>query len=242
VALGGSRAPPSDAAPPYAAPQASSLFCQKVLQRRDVQHRFRQQLLQTPVLVIEAVQTLRVRWVHPAVLRLPAIEGLLADSLPAADLRRRRTALCSRSTPMICASLNPQGSRRSLGVLRRLVRRLSTSAEPRWPAEQEIELWLRPFPFPSGAGSKLRRARLTPVHVIPIKTLSCHRIVTRTFGNGTATVQWRAHESVVTCASCRPRLGYRTASDRKSLLEPLRARPRFVHDWRDPSAQTADER
>jgi hypothetical protein len=32
-------------APPYAAPQASSVFCQKVLQRHDVQHRLRQQLL-----------------------------------------------------------------------------------------------------------------------------------------------------------------------------------------------------
>jgi hypothetical protein len=59
----------------------------------DVHHRFGQQLLQPPVLVLEALQALRVRRPHPAVPRLPAIERLLADPVPAADLRRRRPAL-----------------------------------------------------------------------------------------------------------------------------------------------------
>jgi hypothetical protein len=43
---------------------------------------------------------------QPVVFRLPAIENLLADPLPAADLCRRRPALLFTSTPMICASLN----------------------------------------------------------------------------------------------------------------------------------------
>ena len=47
------------------------------------------------------------RQAHPAILRLPAIEGLLADPVPAADLRRRRPALLLRNTLMICGSLNP---------------------------------------------------------------------------------------------------------------------------------------
>jgi hypothetical protein len=68
-------------------------FCQQVLQRGDVEHRLRQQLLQAPVLALEALQALRVRRAHPPKLRFPAIEGLLADPVSAADLGRRRLAL-----------------------------------------------------------------------------------------------------------------------------------------------------
>jgi hypothetical protein len=49
--------------------------------------------------MLEALQALRVRRAHPAVLRLPAIEGLIADPVPAADLRRRRPALLLTQRP-----------------------------------------------------------------------------------------------------------------------------------------------
>src|SRR6185436_5538908 len=43
-------------------------------------------LLESPVLVLERPEPLRLAHVHPAELRLPAVEGLLADPVAAAKL------------------------------------------------------------------------------------------------------------------------------------------------------------
>src|SRR5690606_11161955 len=47
------------------------------------------QLLQATVLVLEVLQALGLADVHPAELRLPAVEGLLRHPKPPADLLRR---------------------------------------------------------------------------------------------------------------------------------------------------------
>lgn len=85
------KKPPSQSggARPPGGLRARSVFSQKVVQRRDIQHRLRQQLLQPPVLVLQRSQLLGVRHRQATVLGLPALEGLLADSVPAAHLRRR---------------------------------------------------------------------------------------------------------------------------------------------------------
>lgn len=75
-----------------AAPQAISVFCQQVLQRSVVQHRLRQQLLQPPVLILQPLQPLRLRWPHARfdrrwtrdgrLLRLPQEDCSQALSVP----------------------------------------------------------------------------------------------------------------------------------------------------------------
>src|SRR6266700_3657663 len=47
-----------------------------------------------------------IRRTHPAVLRLQAIEGLLADAVTMTHLCRRHSASWSRSTPVVCSSVN----------------------------------------------------------------------------------------------------------------------------------------
>jgi len=74
-------------------------FSQKIVQRRDIQRRFRQELLQPAVLVFQRFERLRVRHLHPAVLRLPAVERLLADPRPPANLRRRTARLLFAQNP-----------------------------------------------------------------------------------------------------------------------------------------------
>jgi hypothetical protein len=45
-------------------------------------------MLQLPVLVLQLLHLLRVATLHPAVLRLPAVVGLLRDPVLSAQLRR----------------------------------------------------------------------------------------------------------------------------------------------------------
>src|ERR1700722_12324581 len=51
------------------------IFCQKLFQRRLVQHRLRQKLLQLAVLLFQRSQTLGVRHLHAAVFGLPGVQG-----------------------------------------------------------------------------------------------------------------------------------------------------------------------
>ena len=89
-----------------AASRASEVFSQGFLQRRHIQHRFRQQLLQLAVLLFQSLQSLGVRDLHPAVARSPIVERRVADPVLAAQLRYRQSCLmCFFTTPMICSSV-----------------------------------------------------------------------------------------------------------------------------------------
>ena len=63
-----------------AAPQASDVFSEDVLERGIIQHRLGQQLLQPPVLILQPLKPLRVRHFHAAVLRFPlnGMDGFLS--------------------------------------------------------------------------------------------------------------------------------------------------------------------
>src|SRR3954462_11877619 len=50
-------------------------------------------MLQLPVLVLQLLHLLRVATLHPAVLRLPAVVGLLRDPVLSAQLRRCQPCL-----------------------------------------------------------------------------------------------------------------------------------------------------
>ena len=58
------------------------LFCEKVLQRRVVQHGIRQKALELRVLVLERPQPLRLRNFHGALLRLPVVDRRLGYAVP----------------------------------------------------------------------------------------------------------------------------------------------------------------
>ena len=74
------RAARSAGSPRRAAPQASDVFSEQVLKRRVIQHRFGQQLLQPPVLILQRLQPPRLRDLQPAVLRFPlnGMDGFLS--------------------------------------------------------------------------------------------------------------------------------------------------------------------
>src|SRR6185437_16351121 len=75
-----------DGRQPRAWRRASEFFCDKVLQRRVVEHRVSQQALQLGVLVLELLEPLGLGDVHAAELRLPGVERRRADPVLAADL------------------------------------------------------------------------------------------------------------------------------------------------------------
>ena len=89
-----------------AALQASSVFCQQILQRGHVEHRFGEKLLQPPVLVLERFQSARLGHLQPAVARLPFVERGRADAMPPTDLPGPRSGLLLAKIAMICSSLN----------------------------------------------------------------------------------------------------------------------------------------
>ena len=70
-----------------------------------MQTQFRHQQLQTPVLVLERLQPLRLRNFHPAILLLPAIKRRRAYPMLTAQIRRLHTSLALLQDPMICCSL-----------------------------------------------------------------------------------------------------------------------------------------
>src|SRR5258705_13235189 len=75
------------------APGASEVFSDQILQGCIVQHLLRQQLLQTPVLVLQRPQTLRIRGFQTAKLGLPFEERRSADPVPPAQVLRLRSRL-----------------------------------------------------------------------------------------------------------------------------------------------------
>ena len=76
---------PSPASLLLAAPQASDVFSEQVLERRVIQHRLGQQLLQPPVLILQRLQPARLRDLQPAVLRFP-LNGMDGSHSPIAKM------------------------------------------------------------------------------------------------------------------------------------------------------------
>src|SRR5436305_14701717 len=63
---------------------ALEVFSEHLLQRRRIEHRLSQQLLELAVLVLERLQLACVGDLHPAEARAPFVEGRIADAvLPA---------------------------------------------------------------------------------------------------------------------------------------------------------------
>lgn len=79
---------------------------QQVLQRRIVEHRFRQKTLELAVLLLQLLQALRIGNRHAAEFRLPVVVGRLRDPVPAAQLCWLRPRLAFFSTPITCSSVN----------------------------------------------------------------------------------------------------------------------------------------
>src|SRR5690606_33806263 len=73
--------------------RASPLSRQHLLHRRDLQQFLRQQALELAVLVLQPPEPPRLAGIHPAILRLPAVEGVAGNAELAADLRRRHSRL-----------------------------------------------------------------------------------------------------------------------------------------------------
>lgn len=78
---------------PLAAARPSPFSPDQLLQRRLVQLRFGQQLLEPGVLLLELTQPLGVRDLHAAVLGLPAINRVLDNAIPARQLADRLAGL-----------------------------------------------------------------------------------------------------------------------------------------------------
>src|ERR1700731_4399992 len=91
-ALCSSLAPPPGERRLLSAPQALTVFSEQVLERRVVQHRLGQQLLQSAILILQGLQPARLRALEPTVLCLPLVEGRVRDAVPATYLWR----LCPR--------------------------------------------------------------------------------------------------------------------------------------------------
>src|SRR3546814_10943409 len=73
-------------------------FFRALAQRRHVEHRFRQQLFQLPVLVLVALQTTGVGNLHPAIAESPIVEGRVADLVLLARSEERRGGKACVST------------------------------------------------------------------------------------------------------------------------------------------------
>lgn len=73
--------------------RASEVFSQRLTQRRHVEHRLGQELLELPVLLVERLQAMSVRDLHAAEARAPRVERRVADAVAAADLSHRQPGL-----------------------------------------------------------------------------------------------------------------------------------------------------
>jgi hypothetical protein len=73
--------------------RALRVFYQQLAQRRDIQHRFFQQLLQLGVFIRQRLQSLGLGNLHAAVFRAPRIERRVADAMLAVKISRRCTSL-----------------------------------------------------------------------------------------------------------------------------------------------------
>ncbi len=88
-----SSAPRSPRSRTLSAIRASEVFSERLAQRRDVEHRLRQQLLELPVLIVQRLQPPRVGYLHAAIAITPVVEGRVADPVLAADVRHRNPGL-----------------------------------------------------------------------------------------------------------------------------------------------------
>src|SRR5690242_3636798 len=65
---------------------ASEVFCQHLLQRRRIEHRLRQQLLELAILVLERLEFARIGDLHPPEAGPPLVESCVADAMLAANV------------------------------------------------------------------------------------------------------------------------------------------------------------
>ena len=86
--------------------RALPFFCGDLSKHRLVQLRFRQELLQLGVLVLQRLQPLGVRHIETAILGLPFVEGALEIPYLRQTSVVFAPASCSRRIPMICSSVN----------------------------------------------------------------------------------------------------------------------------------------
>ncbi len=70
--------------------RASEVFSQSLAQRRHVEHRLGEKLLELAVLLVERLQPARIRDLHAAEARAPRVERRVADAVAAADLSHRK--------------------------------------------------------------------------------------------------------------------------------------------------------
>src|SRR5690606_28943126 len=73
-----------------AAHEPSRLVSQEVLQDLEVQRLVGHDALEPSVFILQLLETARLGDIHAAVLRAPAVERVLADAVPAAELARPR--------------------------------------------------------------------------------------------------------------------------------------------------------
>jgi hypothetical protein len=81
-------------------------FCQQILQRGVVEHHVRVEALELRVLLLERLQPLGLGDLQAAELGLPGVEGRCDIPCLRQTSATLAPASCSRSTPMICSSLN----------------------------------------------------------------------------------------------------------------------------------------
>ena len=65
------------------------VFSKHLLQRRHIQHRLRQELLELAVLLFQALQLAGVGDLHPAIARPPLVERRIADAVLPTQVARR---------------------------------------------------------------------------------------------------------------------------------------------------------
>src|SRR5208283_4736466 len=80
------RFPSASLPPPASASAGLPLFCDHRLQRLLVQRQVRHQVLQPPVLLLQRPQPPRLAYLHPTVLRLPAVQTRSRNAMPATQL------------------------------------------------------------------------------------------------------------------------------------------------------------
>src|SRR5262249_33405502 len=84
---------PGSPAPRSAAPRASDLFSDELLESLVIQREVGDQALQPAVLMFEGAQSPRLVYFEPGVFGLPAVERLLADGVAAAKISALRAGL-----------------------------------------------------------------------------------------------------------------------------------------------------
>jgi hypothetical protein len=87
------RGPSAGTGRPSCDLRASEFFCEQVPQPLVVERQLAHELLQLPVLLLQSLQPFGIGYFHPAVLRLPSVEGLFAHAQLSAQLGKWATSL-----------------------------------------------------------------------------------------------------------------------------------------------------